>query len=529
MGTATDAGPARPGAAARQAADAGGRLGPRRPAAGRRPARHVSSRPGPRDRAGGLRAVRERDAYVNLELPRLLRERGLAGRDAAFATELTHGTIRRQGTYDAVLAACLTRPIGRTDPELLDVLRLGCHQLLALGTPPHAAVSTSVALARQARGQGAGRLTNAVLRKVAGRDLDELAGRGRARRRRRPGRAPGRRAQPPGVDRARVPRRAAATGREPGARRPAGGRQRRPGRHAGRPPGARGGRRARRPPVRRRAAGRRTPPCWPAATPVRSRRYATGGPGCRTRAASSRCWRWPRLPSRAATSAGSTCVPGPGGKAALLGALAAPRGARGWWPTRSRRTAPSWCGRRSHRCTASVEVRTGDGREAGRAEPAAYDRVLVDAPCTGLGALRRRPEARWRRQPSDLDELGRLQRALLTAALDATRPGGVVAYVTCSPHLAETRAVVSDVLAARADAEPLDTPALLPRPPRPARPVPAAVAAPARHRRDVRRPAPPGLRRPEFSQGGLRNSHSHSATALWRRHFRWVGCENSSQ
>ncbi|MER7369531.1 rRNA cytosine-C5-methyltransferase, partial [Nonomuraea wenchangensis] len=85
-----------------------------------------------------------------------------------------------------------------------------------------------------------------------------------------------------------------------------------------------------------------------------------------------------------------------------------------------------------------------------------FDRVMLDAPCTGLGALRRRPEARWRRDPSAVAELGRLQRRLLGTALDAVRPGGVVAYVTCSPHLAETRVVVGDVLARRGDAEQLD-------------------------------------------------------------------------
>ena len=72
-----------------------------------------------------------------------------------------------------------------------------------------------------------------------------------------------------------------------------------------------------------------------------------------------------------------------------------------------------------------------------------FDRVLVDAPCTGLGALRRRPESRWRRTPENLAELVPLQRALLDLALDAVRPGGVVGYVTCSPHLAETRGVVT--------------------------------------------------------------------------------------
>ncbi|KGM15821.1 hypothetical protein N867_05370, partial [Actinotalea fermentans ATCC 43279 = JCM 9966 = DSM 3133] len=103
-----------------------------------------------------------------------------------------------------------------------------------------------------------------------------------------------------------------------------------------------------------------------------------------------------------------------------------------------------------------VEVRCADGRDVGRAEPGAYDRVLLDAPCTGLGALRRRPEARWRRSPADLPTLTRLQAELLSSALDAVRPGGVVAYVTCSPHVAETRTVVADVLRRRTDVTQLD-------------------------------------------------------------------------
>jgi 16S rRNA (cytosine967-C5)-methyltransferase len=104
----------------------------------------------------------------------------------------------------------------------------------------------------------------------------------------------------------------------------------------------------------------------------------------------------------------------------------------------------------------AVEVRQGDGRDLGRDEPAAYDRVLVDVPCTGLGALRRRPESRWRRQPGDVGALGRLQRDLLASALDAVRPGGLVAYVTCSPHVGETLLVVNDLLRRRADVEQLD-------------------------------------------------------------------------
>ena len=87
--------------------------------------------------------------------------------------------------------------------------------------------------------------------------------------------------------------------------------------------------------------------------------------------------------------------------------------------------------------------------------------MLVDAPCTGLGALRRRPEARWRRTTTDLADLGKLQRELLTSAIDATAPGGVIAYATCSPHLAETQFVVGDVVKKRADVEPIDARAFL--------------------------------------------------------------------
>jgi 16S rRNA (cytosine967-C5)-methyltransferase len=151
---------------------------------------------------------------------------------------------------------------------------------------------------------------------------------------------------------------------------------------------------------------------------------------------------------------------GPGGKSALLAALAAQRSA-----TLVANEVQPHRARLVERALVAIpdgvveEVRTGDGREVGADEPGAYDRVLVDAPCTGLGALRRRPESRWRRTPADLATLTGLQRELLDSALDAVRPGGVVAYVTCSPVLAETQLVVTDVLRKRDDVERLDTPA----------------------------------------------------------------------
>jgi 16S rRNA (cytosine967-C5)-methyltransferase len=143
---------------------------------------------------------------------------------------------------------------------------------------------------------------------------------------------------------------------------------------------------------------------------------------------------------------------GPGGKTALLGGIAALEGAAVDAVEVSTHRADL-----VRRATDGlpVNVHTADGREAALPD-AAYDRVLVDAPCTGLGALRRRPEARWRRQPEDVSALTKLQRELLTAALRHVRPGGVVAYVTCSPHLAETLGVVTGVLRKHPKVEQLD-------------------------------------------------------------------------
>ncbi|MFE7117113.1 transcription antitermination factor NusB, partial [Streptomyces sp. NPDC057654] len=134
-----------------------------------------------------LRAVDERDAYANLVLPPMLRkardkarDNAAAGkdgpafdaRDAALATELVYGTLRRQGTYDAIIAACVDRPLREVDPPVLDVLGLGAHQLLGTRIPSHAAVSATVELARVVLGDGRAKFVNAVLRKIAADDLD---------------------------------------------------------------------------------------------------------------------------------------------------------------------------------------------------------------------------------------------------------------------------------------------------------------------------------------------------------------------
>ena len=387
-----------------------------------------------------LRAVSERDAYANLVLPAVLRERGITGRDAAFATELTYGTCRTRGLLDAVIGAAAGRPPDAIDPVLLDLLRLGTYQLLRTRVDAHAAVSTTVEQAGIEFDSARAGFVNGVLRTIAGRDeqswVDELAPDASTR----PGRACRVRARPPALDRPGLRRRARRGGR----------RTRRgywPPTTNG--PGALGG-----PPGRadRRRAGRRRSH----GTVGRYSPYAVylpgGDPGQLAAVRDGQALvqdEGSQLVARALTLApvdGDTgrwldlCA-GPGGKTALLAALGAQSGARV--------TAVEPAPRRADLVAQNtrglpVEVVRVDGRRTGL-EPG-FDRVLVDVPCTGLGALRRRPEARWRRQPADVPALAKLQRELLAAAIALTRPGGVVLYATCSPHLAETVGVVADAL-----------------------------------------------------------------------------------
>jgi 16S rRNA (cytosine967-C5)-methyltransferase len=174
-----------------------------------------------------------------------------------------------------------------------------------------------------------------------------------------------------------------------------------------------------------------------------------GAPPSRTRAANSSRWPWPRPTPRVRQR--STSPPGPGGKAALLAALGLDVVGLELHETRAHLVARS-----------GVAVAVGDGRvppfRAGSA-----DRVLLDAPCSGLGALRRRPEARWRRTAADIEPLALLQAALLRSALRLVRPGGVVAYATCSPHPRETTGVLERVLGdPTVDVEQVDVRPLLP-------------------------------------------------------------------
>jgi 16S rRNA (cytosine967-C5)-methyltransferase len=150
---------------------------------------------------------------------------------------------------------------------------------------------------------------------------------------------------------------------------------------------------------------------------------------------------------------------GPGGKSALLAGLAGPDEPLVAAEVAFHRAVLVRQAVRAYPSPPTVVA--ADGKQPAW-RPGAFARVLVDAPCTGLGALRRRPESRWRRQPSDVEPLHHLQLALLATALDSTMPGGVVGYVTCSPHRRETVDVVAETLAGRDDVTVVPADGLLP-------------------------------------------------------------------
>jgi len=403
-----------------------------------------------------LRAVNADGAYANLVLPALLRERGLSGRDAAFATELLAGTCRWQGSYDAIIAAAAGRPQSEFQPAVLDLLRLGTHQILSMRVPAHAGVAASVELAAVTVGERVTGLVNAVLRRVAERSLDDwldqlshgLDDHDRLGLRT---------AHPrwivdayagllPPVE---LEQALSANNLSPQvclAVRPGlaevsdlvhGGAQ--PSLYS--PFGAR----------------------WrgdPADLPlVRDGRAGVQDEGSQlvtwalTRAAAPSGW-WLDL-----------CA-GPGGKSALLAGLARLDG--------SRLLASDLAPHRASLVVGAVRAYAPQGsaptivvadgtRPAWRA--GSFTRVLVDAPCSGLGALRRRPESRWRRNPTDLEQLHPLQLALLASAIDSAAPGGVIGYVTCSPHRRETTEVLTETLAVHADIQVIPAAQLLPEVP----------------------------------------------------------------
>ncbi len=402
-----------------------------------------------------LRDVDERDAYANLALPSRIRAANLDGRDAALATELVAGTLRGQGRYDRILELASGRSVDRIDERTLRVLRLGAHQLLAMRTASHAAVNESVELQRKVANPAAAGFVNGVLRSVGRATNDEWndrideeadsADQALAARSSHPAwivralrdalRAEGRDSElealleadntPPKVNLVLLP--GAGLDAEPAA-----------------------------------ALG---------SDPERGRELVVagvsplgleleGGDPARAIDAIDAPDGYVRVQDQGSQLAAlaltrarpvregelwlDLCA-GPGGKTAVLGAEAALSGAT----VRANEVAEHRAElvRRSVEATPeTVEVVSHDGRDDDAFGGGAFDRILVDAPCSGLGALRRRPEARWRKQPTDLPALTELQGELLEAAVPHLASGGLLAYVTCSPHRAETRVVLDGLL-----------------------------------------------------------------------------------
>ncbi|MGO2860003.1 MAG: RsmB/NOP family class I SAM-dependent RNA methyltransferase [Brevibacterium sp.] len=396
--------------------------------------------------------VAEKDSYANLLLPAKLARTHLGVQDAALTTELTYGALRQQEFYDRIIARAANREIATIDPEPLAAMRLGAHQILSMRIPDHAALSETVAVVKRYAPKTAG-FVNAVLRRVSevtredwlsrvtdgadelstrsieyshpewivraltqalkghGRDaaeLDELLAADNAAAKVSVTALPGL------IDRADLPG-------EPTPFSPIG--------------------------VTLDTA---VPKDLPAVADGRARVQDEGSALVALALA--------HLDAPAGDWA-DLCA-GPGGKAAILGAVARQSGTGlAAFDSSEHRVELV---RSSTQALDNVTAELQDGRQAS----GPYAKVLVDVPCSGLGALRRRPEARYRRRPADINALAGLQRELLTAALDAAAPGGVVAYSTCSPHYAETVLVVDDVLRERAknqeaNIEILDAPVVL--------------------------------------------------------------------
>lgn len=383
-----------------------------------------------------LLRVHSDDAFANLILPKSLRANQLEGRDAAFATELAYGTLRAEGVLDAIIGEHSSRGLDTLAIEVLDALRVGTYQLMYTRVEPHAAVDTTVRLVQAAGHEKAKGFVNGIMRSITRANpetlLDKLTPPGEIEA------LAFRHAHPVWIARSFaqvVGQEELADALEGDSQRPVVHLVARPGEITAEELALMTG----------SDEGKYSPYAVYMDSgdpgdlePVQQGLAAVQDEGS-------------QLIARAVVEAPiegedqgrwlDLCA-GPGGKAALMGSLARMDGAvvdavevsehRAQLVKKTVGDLP-------------VDVHVADGRNPGL-EPG-YDRILVDAPCSGLGALRRRPEARWRKAESDIAELSTLQFELLKSAVSLLRPGGVIVYSTCSPDLRETRNIVDRALA----------------------------------------------------------------------------------
>jgi 16S rRNA (cytosine967-C5)-methyltransferase len=389
-----------------------------------------------------LERVDEQDAYANLVLPKALS--GFTSRDAAFVTELVAGTLRMQGKYDRIIEHLAKRPLEQLDRRTLRILRLGAHQLLAMRVPAHAALSETVELQRQIAGAKATGFVNGVLRSMTRTDSwDQVL----ERESQNPDDALGAVfSHPTWIVRA-LRKALIRDGRDQEL-------------------------------SELLAADNSAPSVSLALLDANDLEadlitalapqltfagpsplgweLESGSPAAAIADLSDVCTaqvqdQGSQLAALALTEATEIrggerwldlCA-GPGGKTAVLADAAQRSGSS----LRANEVAEHRA-RLVQRATEKFDcdVVQFDGRDEAAYAGTSYHRILVDAPCSGLGALRRRPEARWRKTPQEISKLVALQEELLEAAIAHLEPSGVVAYVTCSPHLAETRGVVDRIL-----------------------------------------------------------------------------------
>jgi 16S rRNA (cytosine967-C5)-methyltransferase len=341
----------------------------------------------------------------------------LDARDRALAMHLAFGTVQRRRTLDAALEEIASRPVQRLERRLAHVLQLGVFQILfAGGIPPHAAVSESVELARSVIGPRATGLTNAVLRRIAAEGPAWYA----ALPEGDPEEAALRHSLPDWIAELWF----RAYGDERGKALCAA---------------------ANRPPAvslwsNPLLAGGPAVDAWlreSGAAAVRD--YATGvlrveGPldvagshafasGAVVPIARAAVLVAQRVGAQPGMRVLDLCA-APGGKTAVLAATGAQVTAVDVHPARAKALAGTL-----RRLGVEAEVVTADGRVY---DGGPFERILVDAPCSGLGVLAGRPDARWRRTPEDAEELAALQAELVTHACELLAPGGELHYAVCT-------------------------------------------------------------------------------------------------
>lgn len=394
-----------------------------------------------------LTEVNRNGGFSNLLLPQALTASSLDERDRSFVTELLYGTLRMQGKHDWVLAQISDRPWNEVDAGIVDIARMGVHQIHEMRVPDHAAVGATVEVARKRIGESKASFVNALLRNVTRTSIEDwfaplasmtdlverfsiqyshpqwivsayfdllkdweavesLLSINNVAAKPTLVSWPGRSTQEELLELGGVATKFSSYGAQfdgaPGTLEV----------------------------IRHRNAG-----VQDEGSQLVTTVFA---------AAVSDKKNWLDL-----------CA-GPGGKAALLSSIATVDGAQF---TANEISTPR--AQLVKQVVAGARVWVGDGREIST-HGETFDAILIDAPCTGLGALRRRPEVRWRRTVQDLRELTQLQRELLDGAYEVLESDGILGYATCSPHLAETQVQVMGLLKAHPDLEQLPVNAFIP-------------------------------------------------------------------